>query len=384
MFVENNNLLNSKPLSSVLIKPAGPDCNLACQYCFYLKKSSQFGETQVHRMSDEILWNITRQIMEQGADNISIAWQGGEPTLMGLSFFKKALTFQDSLGNGKIVYNSLQTNGILINHKWADFFKENNWLVGLSIDGTRHIHDNYRKNRAGKGTWNIVSEKARLLLENQVEVNALVTVNSYSVQFPGEIYDFLKEIGFRYMQFIPIVEFDNKGKAKAYTVNPEDFGVFLCHLFDRWISDLYNAKIKTYVRYFESIFYRYVDFTPPDCIFGSECGTYLVIEHNGDVFSCDFFVEPKWKLGNVITGRLIDMLNSPGQSEFGAIKASLPDTCLACQWLPYCYGGCTKDRRFVSRYEQPFNYLCESTKIFLKHAHPRLQQLASDWKKNAK
>jgi len=369
-----------RPLSNILVKPAGPDCNLACQYCFYLEKSELFSETSVHRMSDDVLQKTIQQLMEQGTRNISIAWQGGEPTLMRLDFYAKAIEYQRQYGPDKMIGNSLQTNGMLINEKWADFLRINNFLVGLSIDGTRHIHDHYRKYRNGNGSWKDVTRIARLLLENQVAVNALTTVTDYSVQFPDEIYNFLKDIGFRYMQFIPIVESSKDRKSEtSFSVNPEDYGLFLCRLFDRWMDDFHNGEPTTFIRYFESIFYRYVNMIPPDCTLMESCGSYVVVEYNGDVYSCDFFVEPKWKLGNVLNDRLIDMLNSSNQQKFGNQKSDLHVSCQTCEWLTYCYGGCTKDRRRDHRTDG-LNYFCESTKIFFKHANSQLRELADEWK----
>jgi len=381
--VNKNSSTPRKSLSCVLIKPAGPDYNLACRYCFYLKKYKLFSENGIYRMSDDVLRKTIQQLMEQGTQNISIAWQGGEPTLMGLDFYRKAIIYQKIYGNGKLIDNSLQTNGMLINKDWADFLRINNFLVGLSIDGACHIHDRYRRNSNGNGSWEKVSRTARLLLENQVAVNALTTVTDYSAQFPDEIYDSLKDLGFRYMQFIPIVELSKDGKGvTSFSVNPEDYGMFLRRLFDRWMDDFHNGEPTTSIRYFESVFYRYVDMIPPDCIFGKECGPYIVIEHNGNVYSCDFFVEQKWEIGNVLNDQLIDMLNSHKQQKFGAQKADLPDICQTCEWLSFCYCGCIKDRRYDQSHKSSsgLNYFCESTKIFLKHAHSQFQALADKWK----
>lgn len=381
-FAPLRNSLPQKPLNSVLVKPAGPDCNLACNYCFYLKKSELFSQTKVHRMNDEVLEAMIRQMMTQGGQNISFGWQGGEPTLMGLDFFQKAVHFQEKYGHGKSVGNGLQTNGTLLNEKWAAFLKKYNFLVGLSLDGPEHIHNKYRHLRSGLGSWDKVYQSARLLLNAGVETNALTVVNDYSAQFPEEIYDFHKELGLNYMQFIPCVETDpfDASKAASFSVSPRQFGEFLIQIFDKWQADFRGGLPTTSVRYFDSVFYTYVGLTPPECTLLKSCGIYLVVEHNGNVYSCDFFVEPRWKLGNVLEDRMIDMLNSPQQTEFGNLKAKLPPECRNCRWLRHCYGGCTKDRMQDPR-DHGVSHFCESYKMFFRHADMRMRRLAEDWKK---
>lgn len=366
----------SKPLNSVLIKPAGPDCNLACEYCFYLGKAQLFPEMPHHRMPEDVLEALVRQMLEQGSPSISFAWQGGEPTLMGLPFYEKAVEYQKRFGNGRIVGNSLQTNGLLIDADWADFLRENNFLVGLSIDGPQHVHDHYRKNLAGDGSWERVSRAAGLLFEKGAEVNALATVTDYSAGFSDEIYDYLRSLGFAFMQFIPILERAENGEDVAqFSASADAYGHFLCRLFDRWMADFQDGEPTTSIRYFDSLFYRYVGLQPPDCSLMEACGPYVVVEHNGDVYSCDFFVEPRWKLGNVLIDRLTDLLNSPTQQRFGERKAAWPDQCEICKWLPYCYGGCPKDRI------NGMNHFCESAQMFLEHADSRMQALADEWKR---
>jgi len=373
-------LNNRKALSNILIKPAGPDCNLACEYCFYLDKTGLFPKESRHRMSEDILRELIQQVMEQGTRQISVAWQGGEPTLMGVDFYRKAIDYQKKYANGKRIGNSLQTNGLLIDGKWVSFLQENNFLVGLSIDGPQHIHDHYRKDRSGRGSWERVTAAGKLMLKNGVTVNALSTVNAYSVNFPDEIYDYLKVIGFRFMQFIPIVEAsgDDSG-IESFSVNPKEYGMFLIRLFDRWLEDFQSGEPTTSIRYFESLFFRYVDMQPPDCTLMESCGPYLVVEYNGDVYSCDFFVEPAWKLGNITENRLIDMLNSPRQQSFGNMKTELPAKCQNCPWLPCCFGGCPKDRQRDYR-TGGLNYFCESVELFQEYADPYFHQLAKEWR----
>ncbi|MBN1224730.1 MAG: anaerobic sulfatase maturase [Candidatus Aminicenantes bacterium] len=370
-----------KQLTSVLVKPAGPDCNMVCTYCFYLKKSDLFSEVQKHRMSEDILQEMVKQVMEQAGREISFAWQGGEPTLMGLPFFKKAVELQERFGRGHVVGNGLQTNGVLIDEKWARFLREYDFLVGLSLDGPEHVHDKYRNLKSGRGSWSKVVDRAKLLLDSGVAVNALTVVNDYSVQFPDEIYAFHKSLGLNYMQFIPCVETDLRDSSKAafFSVSSEKFGEFLCKIFDLWYADIHGTVANSSVRYFDSIFHQYVDLPVPDCTLLHECGVYVVVEHNGDVYSCDFFVEPEWKLGNIMEGTLTEMLNSERQNEFGRLKSAFPKECERCKWLRYCWGGCTKDRIRDLR-DGGISHFCKATKVFFEYADARLRKLAAEWK----
>ena len=355
-----------KKLNSLLIKPAGPDCNLGCQYCFYLKKSNLFPATRLHRMSLEILEETIRQAMSQGSPEIYFGWQGGEPTLMGLDFFRQAVFFQLKYGRNQVVTNGFQTNGLLINRDWAKFFHEFKFLVGLSLDGPRHIHDRYRQHSGGQGSWSEVVDKAKLLLDSEVATNALVVVNDYSARFPEEIYEFLKSLGLTYMQFIPCLEPDpnRSGQPADFSVTAEQYSNFLFKLFAIWKADFKNGQPLTYIRNFESLAFAYAGLTPPDCTLHKECGDYVVVEHNGDVYSCDFFVQPEWKLGNVLEKRIVDMLNSALQKKFGQRKSLLPEECKKCAWLLYCRGGCPKERGYQPHPEKSF--FCESYKQFLE------------------
>lgn len=370
-----------KPLTSILVKPAGPDCNLRCAYCFYLEKAGMFPETRQHRMNLELLEQTVKQVMQDGGEMVNFGWQGGEPTLMGLEFFRKAVEFQRRYGApGQTVGNGLQTNGLLLNEAWAEFLAEYQFLIGLSLDGTKAVHDGYRRTIGDEPTWERVMKSARMMLSKKVAVNALSVVNNVSVNHADETYDFHKSLGLRYMQFIPCVETnpERPGEMAPFSVTPEAYGEFICRIFDRWLGDFKNALPTTSVRWFDSLFYTYVGMSPPDCTLLPECGCYVVVEHNGDVYSCDFFVEDQWRLGNVMRGDLLEMLNSPRQGEFGRMKSHYPPECHACQWLPYCHGGCTKDR-MRNPQTGGSNHFCRSYKIFFEHAHPRMQQLAARW-----
>jgi len=369
-----------RPLTSVLVKPSGPDCNLNCTYCFYLEKSELFPESRTHRMSDEVQEELIRQVMQQSGDSVSIAWQGGEPTLMGLDFYKRAVELEMKYGHGQSVGNGLQTNGTLLNEDWAEFLKKYDWLVGISLDGPEHIHNHYRYDKGGKGTHKRVENNAKMLLEKGVAVNALATLNDYSVQFPEEIYNYFKSLGLTWMQFIPIVETDpnDPSKAAPYSVSAKAYGEFLVKMFDLWLADFENGKPTTNVRHFDSVFYSYVGLEAPECTMMKECGPYAVVEHNGNTYSCDFFVNPKWKLGNIMSSRIINMLNSKKQQTFGAAKAVLPGECRKCPWLTKCYGGCTKDR-IKDPQDNRKPRFCLSYKMFFAHADETLQDIALQW-----
>lgn len=367
------------PLTTILVKPAGPDCNLACAYCFYLAKQSLFPSQKAHRMSEEILEMMIKQAMEQSKDQITFGWQGGEPTLMGLNFFEKAIELQKRFHQGQVIGNGFQTNGILINQDWAKFLSRYKFLVGLSIDGPEQIHDHYRKMLGGQGSWEKVKDAAKLMLDSGVEVNALTVVNDFSAQFPQEIYQFHKQLGLNYMQFIPCLEPDPEDPARpaSFSVSAESLGKFLVRVFDLWIADFKNGIPTTSIRFFDSVFFRYVGLEPPECTLQKECGTYLVVEHNGGVYSCDFFVEPDCYLGNIQNDSLTDLLNSPKQEAFGKRKSHLGQDCRQCQYLKFCYGGCPKERM-----SQKHNHLCLAYKTFFDHAHEDLKSLARKWKKD--
>jgi len=333
-------------------------------------------------MNDKILEEVIKQAMMQGDSYISFGWQGGEPTLMGVSFFEKVVKLQQQYGRCQTVGNGLQTNGILLDEEWAKFLRKNNFLVGISLDGPKHIHDYYRLMQGGQGSWDRVVDNTKLLLDNDVAVNTLSVISDYSVNFPEEIYEFHKSLGLNFMQFIPIVETDPEDHTKAapFSVSPEKYGSFLCKLFDLWRNDFCGDSPMTSIRYFDSVFYTYVGLEPPECTLLKKCGVYLVIEHNGDVYPCDFFVEPKWKLGNVMNSSLIELLNSERQNAFGEQKANLSDSCKGCKWLSHCFGGCIKDR-IRDPMDNNTTHFCISYKMFFKHANKQLREMAENWKR---
>lgn len=370
----------TKPLTNILIKPAGPDCNIACRYCFYLGTAQLYPNAAVHRMSDAVLAMTVRQLLAQDLDAVSFSWQGGEPTLMGLPFFERAVACEMRYGRGQSVSNALQTNGIRLDRSWAAFLAKYRFLVGLSLDGPEHVHDRYRVRLGGKGTWRTVNDRARLLLDAGVSVNALSVVTDYAVRHPQEIYDYLKASGLAFMQFIPCHDRDpgDPTGMAAHSVPADAYGQFLCAIFDLWIADFIDGRPTTSVRFFEAVLHAYAGLPPRDCTLLQECGTYLVVEHNGDVYSCDFFVTPEGRLGNVMDGSLAGLLNGETQRAFGRVKTAQPSECLGCAWRAVCQGGCPRDRGTRGS-PAGVSYFCESFKALFAHADGTLRALAARW-----
>ncbi|HSQ27459.1 MAG TPA: anaerobic sulfatase maturase [Anaerolineales bacterium] len=373
--------MSRKPVTSVLVKPAGPDCNLDCEYCFYSGKVRLFPGRKT-RMSLPVLEAMIAQLMVQPVPQISIGWQGGEPTLMGIAFFRKALELMEQHGRGQAVANGLQTNGVLVDRQWAKLFRDYHFLIGVSLDGPEPIHNHYRRSHNGGGSWRKAVDAAKLLLDQGVEVNVLTVVNDFSVQFPEEIYTFHKMQNLDFMQFIPCVETDRKDPTRVapFSVSGESYGKFLCKLFDLWLEDFSGGVPTTSIRFFEALLLQYAGFPPGECTLMEECGNYLVIEHNGDVYACDFFVEKQWKLGNLLENPLPALLNAPKQAAFGRLKADLPKICLDCEWRPQCRGGCTKDR-LRDPMSDGRNHFCQAYKLFFPYADSRLRRLVEKWKR---
>ena len=366
-----------KPLNSILIKPASADCNLSCEYCFYLRNKRLSPKNPYLRMNLTVLEEMLRQILRQDIPQISFVWQGGEPTLMGLDFYRQVVRLQQKWGRTQMIGNALQTNGILLDKKWAAFLREYQFLVGLSLDGPEHIHDRYRCFPNGRGSWRTVEDRAKLLLDQEIAVNVLSTVTSYSVAFPEEMYDYFCSLGLVYMQFIPILEvIPETGEIAPFSVRAEEYGEFLGRLFDRWFADLKDGYPSSSIRFFDRLLQIHLGQAVGECVALEECGVYLVIEHNGDVYPCDFFVTPEWKLGNVMRDSLLQLLNSDRQNEFGAMKSDLPKLCRECRWLRYCYGGCSKDRQRLGSHNR-LNPFCRAYQRFFAYAHDRLQAAAN-------
>ncbi len=329
-------------------------------------------------MSSAMLEAVVRQVMGQSPESIAISWQGGEPTLMGIPFYEEAVHLERKYGDGKTVGNAFQTNGLLIDRRWARFFRDHEFLVGLSIDGPQHVHDHYRKFSNSAPSWLQVMRGADILLGDGVAVNSVSTVTRYSGEHPEETYDFLKEAGFTFMQYIPVVEIVPGGtQVTDYSVSPAQYGEFLKRLFVRWQKDFTRSGPGVSIRFFDSVLARYLGLETAECELSEICGTYLVIEHNGEVYSCDFFVNPEGRLGSLCNDTLIELLNSPGQESFGNAKARIGPGCSMCSWLPYCRGGCPKDR-LRNPANDGTSYFCEAYKRFFEMADPWFRGLARD------
>jgi uncharacterized protein len=371
----------SRPFT-LLIKPTGPDCNLACRYCFYAGKTCLFG-TGSHRMSREVQEHLVKSYLNLRFPISAFAWQGGEPTLMGLDFYKQLVAFQKRYGSpGQMVSNALQTNGILLDEPWCKFLAENHFLVGVSLDGPKELHDYYRLDHAGNGTWDRVMMGISNCRKYGVEFNILVLLNDKNVKHPDLLFDFFTSQNIQFLQFIQCVEKDPAtGMPAEYSIAPEEYGDFLCRIFDRWL-DLGPTKLS--IRIFDSLLSYILGRGPTECTFGPYCSDYIVIEHNGDAFCCDFYVEQSARLGNIMETPIERLAASPVKREFAYAKAKLDNTCLICRYLDICRGGCPKDRRVMTGKTNVPSYFCAGYKKFFAHAMPKLRELAAKLPRSAK
>lgn len=381
----------------VLAKPIGPICNLNCAYCFYLEKESLYDDAgDAWRMSPQTLDAYVRQYIEaqpQSVEEIDFAFQGGEPTLLGIDFFRRVVELQRKYTpSDKRIHNSLQTNGVLLDDRWCEFLREHNFLVGLSIDGPADLHDRYRRDKQGKGTFERVMQAMRRLRRRSVEFNALTCVNNYNGDHPLRVYRFLREQGVEFMQFIPIVQrrgnvplFEDPGDVPPEdlvgqrSVRPEQFGRFLIGVFDQWVL---NDVGKVFVRDFDQALAAWVGAGASLCVYTKHCGRATAVEHNGDLYSCDHFVLPEYKLGNIRQTPLAELANSARQEQFGLDKEhKLPEYCRRCRCLFICNGACPKDRFLRTPDGQPgLNYLCEGYKAFFEHIDPHMKAMAAELK----
>jgi len=367
----------------IMAKPTGSACNLHCDYCFFLKKEALYPGSSF-RMPDEVHEAYIRQLLEaHRVPQVTIAWQGGEPTLMGLDFFRRSVELQKKYRKpGARIENTFQTNGILLDDDWCRFLYDNGFLVGLSLDGPKELHDVHRKDKGGHGTFDRVLAAARRLQAHRVEFNILCTVNSDNSRRPLDVYRFFRdELGARYIQFIPIVERDNDtGYQEGRTVTDrsvtsDEFGRFLIAIFDEWVS---KDVGETFVLNFDGALAGWLDMAGTVCIFGPTCGLGLALEHNGDLYSCDHFVEPKHLLGNILETPLIDLVASEKQTKFGRDKKdTLPRYCRECEFLRVCHGECPKNRFVEAPGGEPgLNYLCAGYKAFFTHADRAMRIMA--------
>ena len=355
---------------SLLIKPASGDCNLHCTYCFYHDRPTDpyrhdSDRRDQNRMRHDVLESLIRQMMQLDRQQATFGWQGGEPTLCGLDFFQKAVELQKRHGApGQSVSNGLQTNGLLLDKEWARFLRQYSFLLGVSLDGPAAYHDLYRTHVHGAGSHARVMESLRLLEREGVEFNILSVVNRVTGAHGGEIYDYLVGEGFEYLQFIPCVEVDPAtGRLADFAVMPELYGDFLCEVFDRWYN---GGNPQTSVRDFDAILSVYLGQEAPMCCYQPQCGGYLVVEHNGDLYPCDFFVQEDLRLGNVLETPLAEAFESAGLWQFAAQKAAPRRECAVCAWLPLCQQGCW---RFIGVEGAPYHYLCRAYQQFFAHSY---------------
>ena len=390
----NDNIANpfAKPLY-VMLKPAGAHCNLACKYCYYLEKNKLYPTAQRHLMSDEMLEQFTREYIEaQTMNQVLFTWHGGEPLLRSIDFYRKALSLQQKYAGGRRIDNVIQTNGTLLTDEWCEFFAQKHWLVGISIDGPQPDHDHYRLTAAGKPSWKKVMQGIKLLKKHGVEWNAMAVVNAYNANHPLEFYRFFKENGCQFLQFTPIVERLTRhedGRTLASladkdeislseaSVAPEQWGYFLCAIFDEWVR---KDVGKIFVEIFDCTLANWMGISPGICAYSKECGHAGVMEHNGDVYSCDHFVFPEYKLGNIRDHSLIDMLYGEQQQEFSRLKhSSLPRQCKECDMEFACHGECPKNRFMKDKYgDSGLNYLCPGYYHYYQHVAPYMDYMKQE------
>jgi uncharacterized protein len=368
-----------------MLKPRGAICNLDCAYCYYLSKERLYPGSRF-RMASELLETYTRQYIEaQRVPEVTFVWQGGEPTLMGLDFFRLVVEFQQEYRQQSVrIHNALQTNGITLDDEWCRFFRKHNFLVGISLDGPCDLHDAYRVDKGGKPTFDHVMAGVALLKQHGVDFNILATVHAANADHPLEVYRFLRdEVGASFIQFIPIVERDNEtgfqegDKVTERSVAGRQYGDFLIAIFDEWVR---RDVGRVFVQIFDVALTAWLGQRPGLCIFEETCGTALVMEHNGDLYSCDHFVEPRYKLGNIQEISLVEMVGSEQQRQFGLAKRdTLPRYCRECQVRFICNGGCPKNRILRAPDGEPgLNYLCEGYKAFFTHIDRPMQIMAAE------
>lgn len=374
----------------VMAKPAGASCNLACEYCYYLEKGRTLGkENSRMAMGDGLLEEYVKQYMSaQTKGEVCFTWHGGEAMLRPIEFYEKAMVLQRRYAAGRRVMNCIQTNGTLINERWCRFLKDNDWLVGLSIDGPEEFHDEYRRTPGNKPTFRNVMRGIRLLQQYGVEWNAMAVVNDYNADYPREFYRFFKEIGCRYIQFTPIVErrkgdgtlaaVEEEGKLTHHSVTPEQWGRFLCGVFDEWVKEDVG---RVFVQIFDATLAGMVGVEPGVCTMAETCGHAGMMEHNGDLYSCDHFAFEQYRLGNIRDRGIAEMMTSERQLRFGEAKRdNLPASCRGCEFLRMCHGECPKNRFAVDSKDgtRRLNYLCEGYRMYFSHVRPYMEFMAKE------
>lgn len=389
------NIVNpfARPLY-VMLKPVGASCNLRCKYCYYLEKANLYKHTPTRVLSEEMLEQFTKEYIEvQTMGQVLFTWHGGETLMRPLSFFRKAVELQKRYAGGRRIDNTIQTNGTLLTDEWCEFLHENNWLVGVSIDGPQEFHDEYRRTATGAPSWVKVMRGIQLLNKHNVEWNAMAVVNDFNADYPLDFYHFFKDNGCKYLQITPIVERivnhedgrhlatltdSDEAPLADFSVTPEQWGSFLCAIFDEWVR---HDVGQTYVELFDCILANWVGETPGICVYAKECGHAGVMEFNGDVYSCDHFVFPEYRLGNIREKSIAEMLYGKQQKQFSKLKSqSLPKECCECKWLFACNGECPKNRFIKDRYGNPGkNYLCQGYRMFFEHVAPYMDFMKNEY-----
>lgn len=375
----------SKPLRfNMMFKPVGSACNLNCSYCYYLDKVRLYEKESV--MPVEILEKCIREYIEtNGNEEITFDWHGGEPLLLGLDYFETLVKLQRKYKGDKRIFNTVQTNGTLLNAEFASFFKYNNFLVGISIDGPQDVHDKYRRYKNDSPTFHKVMDGIELLHRYGVEFNTMTTINKASEGRGTEVYDFLKKIGSRYMQFMPVLEYVDESnnitspdtvnsKLTSWSVDSYEYGKFMCDIFDYWVR---NDVGNYFVNMFDSTLANYCGLNPGTCVYSETCGANAVVEHNGDIYPCDHFVYPQYKLGNVNETSLQEIVSSNKMTEFGIDKRNnLPHKCLKCRYFHICHGECPKHRFAMTESgKYGLNSLCDGLYCFFSHVEPYMKEM---------
>jgi uncharacterized protein len=382
----------------IMAKPHGPICNLDCTYCYYLEKENLYGKSsRDYRMRDDVLETYIRQYIDaQTAQHVSFAWQGGEPTLLGIPFFERVIELQKKYANDRTIDNTFQTNGTLLDDHWGEFLAENKFLIGLSIDGPQEIHDAYRVDKGGQPTFSRVMHGLEILKKHNVEFNTLTVINRKNSYRALEVYRFLKQIGSKYLQFIPIVEqvaeepdanglilikpFSKvRSSVSEWSVESLQFGKFLTTIFDEWVR-LDVGRV--FVQIFDVALESWAQVPQSLCVFAPKCGQALAVEHNGDLYSCDHFVYPENRLGNLLERPISALVATQQQTRFGEAKLTgLPSDCLECDVRFACNGECPKHRfTATSKGEYGLNYLCAGYKYFFHHIDPYMRFMANELK----
>lgn len=365
-------VLGSTPrIHSLLIKPASAVCNLDCEYCFYLdRQADPYKELPGRRMTEETLERLIDGFLFYSYPNSVFAWQGGEPTLAGAAFFERAVELQKRCGrDGQTVSNALQTNATLLDERWCNLFREYNFLLGVSVDGPAELHDRYRVNKQGKATFQKVMQGVELLQKNKVEFNILCVLSGANVEHAGEIYRFFRGLGVEHIQYIPLAEFGDLGLLQPWTITPEQYGRFLCETFDLWWPD----RKKVRIRFFDNIAEALAGLQPGNCTMHHTCDSYCVVEYNGDVYPCDFFVEKSWKLGNINADSFAEIARRRQRYNFAAKKTIPHPECQVCEFYSVCKGGCPKLRYGRHQRFDDLDYFCAAYKQIYAKAIPKLK-----------